>query len=252
MYGELVKTQSKEEKEEVKYNVALCANNSMSLEKKRRQLNETMPDKNVCDVSHSDILLNENPTRNTFNNGATIVQGPMGDDNKTELQKAWMMEMPMNNGNISMTMMSGLEQANGDYKKFLYARATHSNHAIQYHMKQIMDIQKVVDEYRSMMVDRMDLTPLESNSYKSDPVVISHIIHMIEVDNFWHQKTFEVVLANLWRSHDEEIHKQENKALHCTENDKTNGKLDEKEVIDLYSECWTTSSEICKGEACRK
>ena len=43
----------------------------------------------------------------------------------------------------------------------------------------------------------MDLTPLESNLHKSDLVVISHIIHMIEVDNFWCQKTFEAVLADL-------------------------------------------------------
>ena len=91
----------------------------------------------------------------------------------------------MNNGDISMTMMSGPEQASGDYKKFLFARETHSNHAIQYHMQQIMERQKVVDD---MMVDGMDLTPLELNSYKSDLVVISHIIHMIEVDNFWHQR----------------------------------------------------------------
>ena len=35
MYGKLMKTQS-EEDDEVKYNVALFANNSMSLEKKRR------------------------------------------------------------------------------------------------------------------------------------------------------------------------------------------------------------------------
>ena len=39
MYGELMKTQSKEE-QEVKYNMALCANDNMSLEKKRRQLHE--------------------------------------------------------------------------------------------------------------------------------------------------------------------------------------------------------------------
>ena len=102
----------------------------------------------------------------------------MGDDNKIELQKAWMMEMLMNDSNISTTMMNGLEQANGDYKKFLYARATHSNHAIQYHMQQIMERQKVVDEYKSMMVDGMDLTSLELNSYKSDLVIISHIINM--------------------------------------------------------------------------
>ena len=84
------------------------------------------------------------------------LQGPMGDDNKIELQKTWMMEMLMNDSNISTTMMNGLEQANGDYKKFLYTRATHSNHAIQYHMQQIMERQKVVDEYKSMMVDGMD------------------------------------------------------------------------------------------------
>ena len=34
-YGELLKTQRKEE-EEVKYNMALCANDSVSLEKKRK------------------------------------------------------------------------------------------------------------------------------------------------------------------------------------------------------------------------
>ena len=84
----------------------------------------------------------------------------MGDDDEIELQKVWMVEMPMNDGNILMTMMSGPEQANRDYKKFLYARVTHSNHAIQYHMQQIMERQKIVDKYRSMMVDGMDLTPI--------------------------------------------------------------------------------------------
>ena len=51
-------------------------------------------------------------------------------------------------------------------------------------MQQIMERQKVVNENRSMMVDGMDLTPLVSNLYKSDPAVISHFIHMIEVYNF--------------------------------------------------------------------
>ena len=54
---------------------------------------------------------------------------------------------------------------------------------------------------------------------------------MIEVDNFWHYKSFEVVIADLQRSQDEEIHKQENEALHCTENHKINGKLDEKKLL---------------------
>ena len=58
-----------------------------------------MPDENIHDVSQSDISLNENPTRNTFNNKATIVQGPTGDDDKIELWKAWMMEMLTNDLN---------------------------------------------------------------------------------------------------------------------------------------------------------
>ena len=114
----------------------------------------------------------------------TVVQGPTGDD-ENKLQKAWMMEMLMNDSNNSMTMKNGLEQASDDYKKSLYARATHSNHAIQYQMQQIMERQKVVDKYRSMMMEGMSLIPRELNSYKSDLVVISHTIQMIEVDNFW-------------------------------------------------------------------
>ena len=157
MYAELMKTQSKEE-EEFKCNVSLCANDSVSLEKIRRQLNETTPDKNVHDVSQSDVSLNENPTGNTFNNEATVVQGP-SDDDEIKSRKAWMMERLMTDGNMSMTMMNGLEQVSEDYKKFLYARATHSNHVIQYHMQQIMDRQKVVDEYRSMMMEGMSLIP---------------------------------------------------------------------------------------------
>ena len=42
---------------------------------------------------------------------------------------------------------------------------------------------------------------------------------MIEVDNFWHQKSFEAILANLWRNHNKEIHKQENETLHVRELD---------------------------------
>ena len=43
-YGKQTKTQSEEE---VMYIVALCTNDSVSLEKKRRQLNKTRPDENV-------------------------------------------------------------------------------------------------------------------------------------------------------------------------------------------------------------
>ena len=181
-----------------------------------RRLNKTMPDENIHNVSQSDVSLNENPTGNIFNNEATVEQGPTGDDDEIKLWKAWMMEMLMNDGNISTTMMNGLEQVSQGYKKFLYARATHSNHVIQYHMQQIMERQKVVNKYRSMMMEEMSLIPLESNSYKSDLVVILHNIQLIEVDNFWHLKTFGAALTDLQRRWDEEIHEQKDRFMHCT------------------------------------
>ena len=49
----------------------------------------------------------------------------------------------------------------------------------------------MVDEYRSLMEEGRDLTPLELNLYKSDPAVISHIIYMIEVDNFGIERPFK-------------------------------------------------------------
>ena len=196
IYGELTKTQSEEE-EEVKCNVALCANDSVSLEKKRRQLNKKMPNEYIHDISQSDISLNESPTGNTFNNVATAVQGPIGDDDENESQNAWTMEMLMNDSDISMTITNGSEQASEDYEMFLYTRAIHSNHTIQYHMQQIIERQKVVNEYRSMTMDGMSLIPLESNLYKNDLAVISQTIQIIEVDNFWHLKTFEVVLTDI-------------------------------------------------------
>ena len=165
-------------------------------------LNETTPNDNVHDVSQSDTSLNENPTGNSFNNVTTVVQGPTDDDDKNELWIAWTMEMLTSDGDISMSMMNESKQMSEEYKKFLHARATHSNHVIQYHMQQIIERQKWVDEYRSMMMEGMSLTPLESNLHKNDPVVISQIMQMIEVDNFWHLKTFEAVLTDLQRRWD--------------------------------------------------
>ena len=94
------------------------------------------------------------------------------------------MEILRNDGNISMSMMIEPEQISEENKKFLYARAVHSNHLIQYHMQQIIERQKVVNEYRSMMMDGMGLTPLALNLHKNDQVVISQIMQMIEADNF--------------------------------------------------------------------
>ena len=115
-----------------------------------------------------------------------------------------------------------------------------------------MECQQVVDGYRSMMEEERDLTPLESNLYKSDPAVISHIIHMIEVDNSWHQKTSEVVFADLQRNQDIETYNQENRTLHCKENTKTHEESDENEIIDLSSESQTMTSNHWKDKPSKK
>ena len=48
-----------------------------------------------------------------------------------------------------------------------------------------------------MMMEGMNLIPLESNLHKYNLVIISQIINMIESDNFWHCKTFESVMSDL-------------------------------------------------------
>ena len=126
-----------------------------------------------------------------------MAQGPTEDDNKNESRKAWTMEMLMNGGDNSANMTSEEESMSDDERMFLYARAVHSNHSIQYHMHQIIERQRVINEYRNMTMEGMDLIPLESNLHQYHPVIISQIINMIESDNFWHRKTFESVMSNL-------------------------------------------------------
>ena len=163
MYGDLTKTQSEEE-EEVKYNMAQCANDSVLLERKRRLLNEIAPNEKAHSVCQSDTSINEKHTENSFNNETIVVQGPTDDNDENESWKAWTMEMLTNDGDISMSMMNEPEQVSEEDKKFLYARAVHSNHSIQYHMQQIIEQQRVVDEYRRMTMEGMGLT-LQSQIY---------------------------------------------------------------------------------------
>ena len=147
-----------------------------------------------------------------------------------------------------MTMMNEQESMSEDDKKFLYVRDVHSNHSIQYHMHQIIERQKVVDEYRSMMIEGMDLTPLESNLHKYDPVIISQIIQMIETDVFWHHKTFESVLSNLQKMWMEGIHELENASMYCTENAENDDEMDRVDVIDLCSVSQTKNEAHGKGK----
>ena len=68
----------------------------------------------------------------------------------------------------------------------------------------------MVDEYRNMTMEGMNLIPLESNLHKYDPVIISQIINMIETDNFWHRKIFESVMSDLQNMWTEGIRELEN------------------------------------------
>ena len=86
----------------------------------------------------------------------------------------------MNDSDISTNTISEVESMSDDEKMFLYARAVHSNHSIQYHMHQIIERQRVANKYRNMMMEGVNLIPLESNLYKYSPVIISQIINMIE------------------------------------------------------------------------
>ena len=92
--------------------------------------------------------------------------------------------MLMNGGDISANMTNEEESMSDNEKMFWYARTMHSNHSIQYHMHQIMEHQRVVNEYRNMTMEGVDLILLESNLHKFHPVIISQIINMIELDNF--------------------------------------------------------------------
>ena len=109
------------------------------IERKRRRLNENNPDKKSDDYNQSDAPVSKRSTVNSINKSTSEVQGPADDDNENVLRKAWTMEMLMNNGDISTNTTNEVESMSDDEKIFLYARAVHSNHFIQYHMHQIME-----------------------------------------------------------------------------------------------------------------
>ena len=197
MYGELMNTDSNEEKI-VNYDVALCAQDSVSLEKKQRQLNRDLPSEDIINLglSHNDISGIDH--KEAINKEINTVQGLTSYDEELELQKAWTMGIPMMDSDISTMEADELEQIEDNNKKFLYARVVHANHMIQHHMHEILERQRVVDEYRSMANGERDMIPLESDQYKYDPVINQHIMQMIDADIFWYEKTFRAILMKLW------------------------------------------------------
>ena len=108
-------------------------------------------------------MISDAGTENSINESIPETKGPTEDNNKNESWKAWTMEMLMNGFDNSTNMVSEEETMSDNERMSLYARAVHSNHSIQYHMHQIMERQKVIDEYRNMTMEGLDLIPLESN-----------------------------------------------------------------------------------------
>ena len=194
------------------------------------------------------MLISERGTENSINELTPEAQGPTEDDNKNESWKAWTMEMLMNGGDISANTTSEEESMSDDERMFLYARAVHLNHSIQYHIHQIMERQKVNNEYRNMTMEGLDLIPLESNLHRYHPVSISQIINMIELDNFWHYKTFESVKSNPRNMWSEGIQELENTRIHCTNDDENNNEMEGIEVIDLCSASWCRNDAISEGK----
>ena len=177
-----------------------------------------------------------------------MAQGPTEDDNKSKSRKAWTMEMLMNGGDNSANTTNEEELMSDDERMFLYARAVHSNHSIQYHMHQIMERQRVIDEYKNMTMEGLDLIPLESNLQQYHPVIISQIINMIESDNFCHHKTFESVKSNLRNIWSEGIQELENARMYCTDDDENNNEMDRIEVIDQCSVSRCRNDAISQGK----
>ena len=101
------------------------------------------------------------------------------------------------NGDISTIDSEELTRIKDNNTKFLYARAVHANHMIQYHMGEISECQRVVDEYQSMVDRGREMVPLESDEYKSDPVVNQHIMQMINTDIHWYKQTFREIIMEL-------------------------------------------------------
>ena len=193
-------------------------------------------------------MISDAGTENSINETIPETKGPTDDNNKNELRKAWTMEMLMNSFDNSTNTASKEESMSDNERMLLYARAVHSNHSIQYHMHQIMERQKVMDEYRNMTMEGLDLIPLESNLHRYHPVIISQIINMIESYNFCHHQTFESVKSDLRNMWSEGIQELENARTHCTDGDKNNNDMDGVEVIDLCSVSRSGNNTISEGK----
>ena len=216
-YGDLLNTDSDDE-QVIKYDVALLATDSVSLEKKRRRLNRDIPSEAPNHLSR-------------LNEDSDTKQGLTTQDEEIESQEAWTIKMPSIDGDISTTNSSEQQRIEDKNKQFLYARAIHASHMIQHHMQGISERQRVIDEYRAMMDAGREMIPLDSDLHRSDPVIIQHIMQMIDTDIFWYGETFRQVVTELRK-----------KALYETTM-LPGEKLDENEHRKSAMMCWESLDE---------
>ena len=132
-----------------------------------------------------------------INRAIDTVPHPTSNDDEDESRKAWTMGMPTNDGDISTINTEDSILIEDRNKQFLYARAVHANHMIQYHTNEILERQRVVNEYRFMADKGRELIPLESNLHRSDPVIIQHTMQMIDTDIHWLEQTFSDIIMEL-------------------------------------------------------
>ena len=135
-----MKTDSDEEPV-IKYNVALCTQDSVSLEKKRRRLNRDITSEEESQLSLSHNTINRNDNEDAINEEKDTVPCPTSNNNENESLKAWTKGMPTIDSDISMMDTEELTQIEDHNKKLLYARAVHANNMIQHHMHEISEHQ---------------------------------------------------------------------------------------------------------------
>ena len=106
----------------------------------------------------------------------------------------------------------------------------------------------MINKYRNMTMEGLDLILLESNLHQYHPVIMSQIINMIESNNFCHHKTFESVKSDLRNMWSDGIQELENACMCCTDDDENNNETDGIEVIDLCSVSRCGNDTISEGK----
>ena len=111
---------------------------------------------------------------------------------------------------------------------------------IQHHMHEILEHQRVVDQYRSMADGKREMILLESDRYKNDPVINQHIMQMIDTDILWYKKTFRAILMELRKIRNGET---------AT---KTSEELNDKESYKSAMMCWESLDDSEQASKKRK